>query len=212
MVHLKAILAVLFVAGIISLPLYFYSEFLNRGRAPTRSAVVLNEIEKDGLRDFSLPEFDSTKAYGLKDFEGKVILLNFWASWCVPCVREIPSMMRLVEKMEGKLVILAVSQDKNEADLRAFLKSFAPFPKDFYVLWDRERKVADSYGTDVLPESYIISPQLKLVRKVVGVEEWDHAEALSFFGDIYTTGGATPEKMEQNREGRPKKQDPIKTH
>ncbi len=185
MVHLKAVVAVLIMAGILFLPLYFYNDYLNSGRAPTKSAQILNEIEKGGIKDFSLPEFDSNRSFGLKEFEGKVILLNFWASWCVPCVKEIPSMIRLVQKMDEKLVVLAVSQDKNEDDLRAFLKAFAPYPKNFYVLWDREREIANAYGTEVLPESFIISPKLKLVRKVVGVEEWDHDEALEFFTDIY---------------------------
>lgn len=185
MVHLKAIIAVLIMAGILSLPLYFYRDFLNRGRAPTRSAQILNELEKNGIKDFILPEFGTDKDFQLQQFKGKVILLNFWASWCVPCVKEIPSMMRLVEKMEGKLVVLAVSQDKEREDLKAFLRAFEPYPEGFYVLWDPEREVAKSYGTEVLPESFIISPQLKLVRKVVGVEEWDHAEALQFFNDIY---------------------------
>lgn len=174
------------MAGVLSLPLYFYRDFLNKGRAPTRSAQILNELEENGIKDFILPEFDTDREFQLRQFEGKVILLNFWASWCVPCVKEIPSMMRLVDKMDSKLVILAISQDKNEEDLRAFLKAFAPYPDNFYVLWDKDRKVAKAYGTEVLPESFIISPQLKLVRKVVGVEEWDHAEALEFFNDIYS--------------------------
>lgn len=190
MVHLKAIFAVIVVAGILSLPLYFYSDFLNQGRKPPRSVQILNEIEDSGIKDFILPEFQSERDFQLIEFKGKVILVNFWATWCVPCVKEIPSMMRLVEKMKGKLVILAISQDKREDDLKAFLKSFKPYPEGFYVLWDRERKVAEAYGTEVLPESFIISPQLKLVRKVVGVETWDHAEALEFFNDIYVTGAS----------------------
>lgn len=184
------------MAGILSLPLYYYSDFLNRGRAPTKSATILNEIEKDGLKDFVLPEFQTENERQLMEFKGRVILLNFWASWCVPCVKEIPSMMRLVEKMKGKLVILAVSQDKQEDDLKAFLKAFEPYPEGFYVLWDRDRKVANAYGTEVLPESFVISPGMKLVRKVVGVETWDHAEAIEFFEDIYRASGqagATPE-------------------
>jgi thiol-disulfide isomerase/thioredoxin len=188
--HLKAIIAVIIMAGVLSLPLYFYSDFLNRGRSPTKSSQILNELEKNGLKDFSLPEFETDKSFSLAQFKGQVVLLNFWATWCVPCVKEIPSMIHLAEKMQGKLVILALSQDKEASDLKAFLKAFAPYPENFHVLWDKERKVADAYGTEVLPESYVISPQLKLVRKVVGVETWDHAQAFQFFHEIYETGKA----------------------
>lgn len=190
MVHLKAILAVVVVAGILFLPLYFYHDFLNQGRSPTPSSLILNELQKNGLKNFSLPEFETSKEHQLSQFEGQVILLNFWATWCVPCVKEIPSMMNLVRKMKGKLVVLAVAQDRSQEELKAFLKSFRPIPEGFYVLWDQHKEVAKAYGTEVLPESYVISPKLSLVRKVVGVEEWDHEEALSFFTDIYDSSHA----------------------
>jgi len=83
------------------------------------------------------------------------------------------------------MVVLAISQDKREDDLKAFMKAFEPLPSNFKILWDPEGEVPKAYGTEVLPESYVISPELKLVRKVVGVEVWDHKEAIQFFSDIY---------------------------
>lgn len=184
MLHLKAVLAVIIVAGLLALPLYFYSEFLNQGQSATASAQILNALQKNGVRDFSLPNVDGKQTYTLGQFQGKLVLLNFWASWCVPCVKEFPSMIALTEKMGGKLVTIAVSQDSNEEDLRTFLKAFEPFPKDFLILWDRQKVVAKEYGTEILPESYIIGPQGNLVRKIVGVEVWDHDQALEFFNDL----------------------------
>lgn len=188
MLHLKALAAVIVVAGLLALPLYFYSEYLNQGRSASKSAKILNSLQKDGLKDFSLPDVDGDKTYTLNDFKGKLVLLNFWASWCAPCVKEFPSMINLVKQMNGNLVVLAVSHDSQRDDLKAFIKAFEPIPKEFVVLWDKQRVVGKEYGTEVLPESYIISPEQKLIRKVVGVETWDHPEALKFFKDLVKPG------------------------
>ncbi|HAG90754.1 MAG TPA: hypothetical protein DCL41_02720 [Bdellovibrionales bacterium] len=187
MIHVKAFFAVLVVAGLLSIPWYFYQDFLNQGRAPTRSAQILNQLEKNGIKDFELTDYYSGERVQLSHFQDRVVLINFWASWCVPCVKEVPSMIQLAKKLGEKLEVLAISQDKHEDDLKAFLKGFEPFPENFRILRDPEGVISKGYGTEVLPESYIVGPGLKLVRKVVGVEVWDHDQAIQFFGDIYSS-------------------------
>ncbi len=90
--------------------------------------------------------------------------------------------------MNGKLVVLAVSQDKDREDIDTFIKAFGGLPKDFIVLWDKDKKATDLFGTDALPETYIISPERKLIRKVAGETTWDDSLALEFFRNILGDG------------------------
>src|SRR5690606_28857729 len=101
------------------------------------------------------------KNINLVDFKNKVVIINFWASWCAPCEREFPSMIRLLKEFPDDLVLLAFSHDKNMEDLESFTKAFQVTDvPNFIVLWDKDRKLADEFGTKVLPESYLLSPGL----------------------------------------------------
>lgn len=183
MLHLKAIIVVILLLAALSFPLYKYSSYLYRGMSPSNSTQLLDEMEKSGAPSFTLKDL-SGKPYRLADFPNSVVIINFWASWCAPCVKEFPSLKRLVEKMDHKVKILAISADNDRADLDSFLKSFGTLPSDFIVLWDKEKQVAESFGTQVFPESYIFGPNGKLIRKVAGIDEWDSPMALQFFNDL----------------------------
>src|SRR6476620_6141832 len=149
----RGALAVLVTAGILAFPLYTYWEYLTKGMRPPPATQKLNELEK-GVPDFTVSGLDG-KAISLKDFRGKLVLVNIWATWCAPCVKEFPSMKRLVQTMNKGLVILAVSYDKHREDIDAFVKAFDGVPENFHIAWDKERKSTQIFGTDVLPETYI---------------------------------------------------------
>ncbi|MGZ5280537.1 MAG: TlpA family protein disulfide reductase, partial [Pseudobdellovibrionaceae bacterium] len=83
----------------------------------------MDEMETAGLPDFQLPDLDGN-VVKLSDFKGKVVIVSFWASWCAPCLEEFPSMIDLVEKMKGKVHLIAGSQDSAKEEIQAFLKSF----------------------------------------------------------------------------------------
>lgn len=183
MLHLRALGVVILLLAILAFPMYKYWEFLTRGMSPPPSTQMLTQMETVGVPDFSLPDL-AGKDVRLSDYQGRVVVINFWASWCAPCVKEFPSLKRLVEKMDGKLIVLAVSNDGQRADLESFLQAFGTVPAGFVVLWDKEKKVSLSYGSEALPESYIVGPSHKLIRKVAGVEQWDSANAIQFFEEI----------------------------
>lgn len=179
----KGILVSLVTAGLLAIPLYFYWGFLTRGMRPSASTLRLNQLEKDGVPDFTLNDLNG-KPVSLSQFKGHIVLVNLWASWCGPCVKEFPSLKRLVEHFKGKVVVLAVSHDRSREDLESFIKTFGQVPEGFVILWDKERKTSELFGTDQLPETYILSSQHKLVRKIAGEQLWDDPMALKFFEDL----------------------------
>jgi peroxiredoxin len=104
------------------------------------------------------------------DFGGKLLLVNFWASWCAPCVEEMPALDRLSRDLGPKgLVVLAVSQDKEESAYKQFLEKN---PVSFMTVRDPGKQVQLNYGTTLLPESYLIDSKGKVVEKFVSSQAW----------------------------------------
>lgn len=179
----KALGVVVLTAGALSIPLYSYWEFLTRGMRPPEATQILNELEKSGIPNFTLPDLNGHPV-SFEAFKGKLVLVNIWATWCAPCVKEFPSLKGLVEKFNGELVVLAISHDRNKEDIESFVRAFGKIPENFILLWDQEKAVDKIFGTEALPETYIVSPQGKLLRKVAGDTTWDDAMAVEFFKDI----------------------------
>lgn len=183
MFSFKGVLGVLITAAILAVPINYYWGFLTRGMRPSSGTLRLNQLEKEGVPDFTLPDLDG-KPVSLSQFKGKPVLINLWASWCAPCVKEFPSLKRLVEQFKGNIVVLAVSHDHSREDLDSFIKAFGGVPKDFVIVWDKERITGELFGTDQLPETYILTKEHKLIRKVAGEQIWDEPMALQFFKDV----------------------------
>jgi peroxiredoxin len=120
------------------------------------------------------PEFsvktESGKTVTAKDFGGKLLLLNFWATWCPPCVQETPSLNELSQNLGSKgLVVLGVSVDKDEKAYREFIERFH---LGYLTARDPEQTINTKYGTVQYPESYLIDANGKVVEKFVGEENW----------------------------------------
>jgi thiol-disulfide isomerase/thioredoxin len=112
----------------------------------------------------------------LAALRGRVVLVNFWASWCPPCVHEMPSMQRLKEKLAGRpFTILAVNMAEPENDIREFLKKL---PVDFPVLLDRDGAVLKRWKAFVFPTSYVLDTEGRIRFAVYGVVDWDSAETV----------------------------------
>jgi len=127
------------------------------------------------------------KAQHLSDYRGKVVVLNFWASWCPPCVEEAPALNRLqrhIEPMGG--TILGVSIDEDPAAYEKFLKDFAivfPTWRDPEAK-DNKSKIELGYGTSLIPETYVIDRHGKIARKLVSAQQWDSPEMLAYFDAV----------------------------
>jgi peroxiredoxin len=132
--------------------------------------------------DFALPDLDG-KTVNLADYKGKVVLLNIWATWCPPCVEEMPSMEKLHQELKDKdFEILAVSIDVSGA------KAVIPFMKkhklSFSVLTDTEGAIKSLYQTTGVPESFIIDKQGIIAEKVIGPRDWVAPSTIRSFQNL----------------------------
>ena len=121
------------------------------------------------------PGFELTDVDGrtqkLSDYLGKVVVLNFWATWCPPCRYEMPSMQRGWEKVRDEdIVFLGVNVGEDEDTVFMF---FADYPVDFPLLLDKDAKVIAQYPVTGLPTTYVIDPQGRITHRAVGGRAWD---------------------------------------
>lgn len=180
---LNGMIAVAFAAGIMWLGWWKYQDFLTQGSRPPPGTQKLNEMEAEGVPDFSIEDIDGNRVE-LSDFKDKIVILSFWASWCEPCVQEFPSLVHLIKEMKGDVVLLAISADHSLEALQAFIKAFDAKDPNIKIMWDKSQRVAGLYGTEILPESYILGYQNKVIRKIAGVDKWDGPQAISFFKEL----------------------------
>ncbi len=173
----------LLLAGALAFGWMNYRQFLSRGRQAPDSAKLLNQLEKSGLPSFKLDDLKG-RDISLATFTGKVVILNFWASWCDPCVSEFPSLISLIEKFNGGIVLLAVSADYERKDIDSFMQLFKVKSPFIHISWDKDLNLAKQLGTSRLPESYIIGRDGHLIRKVAGVDDWSSPGAFEYFSEL----------------------------
>ncbi len=124
-------------------------------------------VAGDAAPDFSV-KTDNGRTVSLPDFGGKVLVLNFWASWCPPCVQETPSLSSFASAYANKgVVVLGISVDRDETAYQAFLKKFNPA-----FLTVRESTIHEDYGTFMYPETYIIDTKGRVLKKIVEPVDW----------------------------------------
>ncbi len=127
------------------------------------------------------PNFSITttagETLGPKNFGGKVLVLNYWASWCAPCVEEAPSLNEFAKTFKDQgVVVLGVSVDRNDQQFENFVKRFKVL---YPTARDPQQNLSYRYGTYKIPESYIIDRNGKVVRKYAGLPERD-GQAISW--------------------------------
>ena len=135
--------------------------------------------EKSPAPDISVVSITNGSTLKLSDLKGKVVLLNFWATWCPPCREEIPSMMKLNSFMAGKpFQIVAISIDEGgKPTIDSFFKETGLFLPTYL---DASGTSSKSYGITGVPESFIIDKQGVLVKKIIGGLSWDSPETVAF--------------------------------
>jgi len=110
------------------------------------------------------------RQHRLQDYRGKVVLVNFWATWCEPCREEIPSMNRLRTSLAGRpFAVLAVNLAEPESRVRRFMEKV---PMDFTVLLDRDTSVAKTWRARILPASYLVAPDGRIRYSALGEIDW----------------------------------------
>ena len=118
----------------------------------------------------------------LSDFKGRVVLVNFWATWCAPCIEEMPSMEKLRDKLGlAGFEVLAVNYQEGEARINDFLRKR---PLNLTILRDHDGSVRTGWGVRVFPTSYVIGPDQRIRYTVTGDVDWSSARVESQIRDL----------------------------
>ena len=163
----KKLLTGLALTGVVALLLLFASPSYRQGEPSVAGSAA--------------PNFSFTlegKPSRLADLRGKVVVLNFWATWCPPCVEEMPSLNRLHEQLAPRgAVILGISVDEDGAAYEKFLQDHnIHFP----TYRDPSKQISSAYGTFMYPETYIIDRQGRITRKIIGPQDWSRPETVAY--------------------------------
>jgi len=146
---------------------YIYSNL------PSATAVVAGNVAPD----FQLEDTQGNRI-SLAKLRGKIVLVNFWATWCPPCIEEMPSMERLYEAMgdDKNFVMLAINTEKNgRSAVAQFLKKT---PYTFPILYDDKGTTQENYGVYKFPETFIIGKDGKVIEKIIGPLNWSSPKTI----------------------------------
>src|SRR5437660_1795121 len=125
----------------------------------------------------SAPDFtvqDAERTVTLSQFRGRVVVLNFWATWCAPCVEEMPSLVQMQRRLMDKgVTVLAVSVDVDDNAYRQFVKNHGV---NLLTVRDPAQKVNGMYGTFKFPETFVIDRKGFMRRKFIGAIDWNTPE------------------------------------
>jgi cytochrome c biogenesis protein CcmG/thiol:disulfide interchange protein DsbE len=166
--NLKTGLVLAFILGLVVL---FIHPNYRQGAASIRGTPAL---------DFAFTL--NGKPAHLSDLRGKVVLLNFWATWCPPCVDEADSLVQLQNKIAPLGgTVLGVSQDDDAAAYDQFL---AVHHVNYPNFREPSAKIPRSYGTTMIPETYVINREGKLDRKIVGPQDWTSPEMMQYLNSL----------------------------
>ncbi|MFO1429548.1 MAG: TlpA disulfide reductase family protein [Candidatus Competibacteraceae bacterium] len=144
-------------------------------QSASKSSLPAPLAERPPAPDFKLIDTQS-KAHSLSDYRGKVVLLNFWATWCEPCRKEMPSLQRAWEYLRPKDgVVLAINVGDSGPVIDQFLKEV---PVDFPVLMSVDDDLLTQWSIKGLPMTFVIDPQGRIAYRIPGDLEWDQPQLL----------------------------------
>lgn len=159
----------------------FFVIFFSQPRGQYSAPALGESVPNFTLRD------ETGKVVALSQFRGQIVVLNFWATWCPPCIDEMPSLNEFAERYQGKgIQVVGVSVDENAEAYQEFLASNQI---KFVTLRDPAHNTSDLYGTFRFPESYIIGREGRLVRKVIGAIDWASPKEFQYFDDLLAQPG-----------------------
>lgn len=124
---------------------------------------------------FELKDIDGN-VHRLSDYRGKVVIVNFWATWCPPCRFELPSMEKLWQATQNDgVILLAINLGEDEDTIFTFTSDYAV---SFPLLMDRDSSVTKKYSVLGIPTSFVIGPRGRIIYRAVGTREWDDKQII----------------------------------
>lgn len=180
---------IILIASTIILAMIAYAWLMNDTAEPTKKTMPTSQTINTELP--KAPHFETktidNQPIILSDFKGKIILIHFWASWCAPCVIELPKLLKLAEDYPNDIVILALSTDTNQQKLLQFLtkKNLNTPPPNLKFIWDHDKSITqDLFQTLKLPETIITDRNMRMTRKITGDAAWDSAEIRTYLNSL----------------------------
>jgi peroxiredoxin len=153
-------------------------------------AMGMAKLSREPAHDFTLPDLHGTQI-SLKQYHGKLVFLNFWATWCIPCREEMPAMEQLHQTFQSQgLAILAVDLKESPEKVKAF---FDQHGLSFTALLDKSGSVFRDYVVMGLPTTYLIGRDGKLLARGVGGRDWTRVEGKDLIRGLLADGPAQPQ-------------------
>ncbi len=142
----------------------------------------------DSAPDFTVPGL-SGEPIRLRDFRRRVVVLNFWATWCPPCIEETPSLKKFADQMRDlDVVVLGVSVDEDADALKEFV---AKFQLSFPLARDPDQAVASRYGTYKFPETFLVDQNGRIAEKFIGAVNWQDPRIVNLVQDLARSSRAS---------------------
>jgi len=143
---------------------------------PNKAAIQKNIQNTEAIPNFTFTDING-KTHSASDYKGKIIILNFWASWCAPCIKEFPNLLYVAKTYNKDTVLIALSSDLNETAIQSFIKKMQTtqnldFSADnILVALDENQEItAKKFSTFKLPETIIIDREFKIRNKLIGAD------------------------------------------
>ena len=181
-----------FVLGVV---LTVFSTVTVAAAPPDVPVEIVNAFQRAGVRlldakapiiDFNLRRSGGAGNIRLSDLRGKVVFLNFWATWCPPCRSEMPSMEKLYLRFKDRgLEMVAVDIAESERDVVTFMNTFK---LTFPAALDTDRRIGSTYGIRYFPTTYIIGRDGQIIISFIGGRTWDTPELIAAFDALLRHG------------------------
>ena len=176
---MKTNIAILLIVGFLTYALTLYLSENNMRPAINEvpdSSSIKKEMKGDKIPDFTLTDING-KTHTASNYKGEIIILNFWASWCAPCIKEFPNLLAATEQHKDDVILIALSSDLDEAAIHKFIAKMKASrnldfeaPNILIALDENQAITAQKFSTFKLPETLIIDRNLNLRHKLIGAD------------------------------------------
>jgi len=174
--NLLFIIFTIFAVFLLCLPCQVQAQVSSEAERALRDAKISVLDKRTDPTDFTLPLLGGENV-SLSSYKGKVVILNFWATWCPPCRAEMPSMETLYKNFNAQgLEILAVDIGEDSPTVQKFVRSSG---YTFPILLDSSKRISSIYGIKAIPTTYIIDREGKIIGRVIGSIKWDNKKVFT---------------------------------